>query len=335
MRIKKLITKRRADLLSYWDVVLEWEDELSRELGCELYNECPWVGKPFFEKFISRFPRLYFLVQTTRPTFVFEMSDWRFSGINNFSNVVPCIIDAYPNRFPVEIMRYQYRRNKIVFFTSRQVYDYYVSKKLNFKVFHLAVSISSKYAVSPTTVFDKKYDAAIVGRPNPVLYRYLMTYAESHPDFTYVFHDGPKENHKFYYKTNKGDCLGELDTREKYMGLMRQVRVGLYSTSGMDGDKFLDDNESIDTAQYHQVTPRFLEMIACGCHIMARYESNSDTIFFEMEMFCKSIESYNDFECRMDRYLSMSPNMERYSQYLRKHYTSQRAIELASMLKAI
>ena len=289
MKIKQIITRRSLKRLSYWDVVFEWEDELAKVLECDFYRQYPLAEKQIFEKFILRFPRLYFLFQTTKPSFVFEMSDCRQSCINNFQNIIPCIIDSYPNRFPINIFRQQYWRNKVVLFTSRQVYDYYSMQPLNFKVFHFPVSISSKYAISPSTHFEKKYDAALVGRPNPILQRYLYTYSESHPDFIYIYHNGLEKNHTFHYQTSRGEYIGELESRDKYMEILRQTRVCLYSTSGMDGDKSLDDNRIVDTAQYHQVTPRFLEMLACGCHIIARYSCTNDCYFFHC-IDCNNIE---------------------------------------------
>lgn len=335
MKIKQIITRRGAKHLSYWDVVFEWEDELAKGLGCNFYRQCPLTDKRLFEKFINKFPRLYFLFQTTKLSFVFEMSDCRQSGINNFHNIIPCVIDSYPNRFSINEFRHQYWRNKVVLFTSRQVYDYYSMQPLNIKVFHLPISISSKYTITPSTHFEKKYDAAFVGRPNPILQRYLFTYSESHPNFIYIYHNGPEENHTFHYQASNGEYIGELESRDEYMEILRQTRVCLYSTSGMDSDKFLDNNCIVDTAQYHQVTPRFLEMLACGCHIIARYEKNSDTDYFELEKFCKSIETYRDFEIKMNSYLNMDVNMEMYSNYLSKHYTSKRAQELSELLQSI
>lgn len=109
------------------------------------------------------------------------------------------------------------------------------------------------------------------------------------------------------------------------MELMRKSRVMLYSIPGIDGDR--------ETNGFHPVTPRFLESIACGCNLLLRYEENSDTDFYELASFGKSIETYDDFEAAFDKALASPADMDVYSRYLRKHYTSVRAEKLRKCLE--
>lgn len=331
MKLRNIITRRLIEKHSSWDLVFEWEDEIRDILNCHFYYTKKYFrGRGKVEKLIKKFPFLYFLLQTYRKSFVFEMMEFRKEHINNKSNIVPCIIDCYPNSYPLNTFISQYCNNRIVFLTSKQVYDYYKEQELPFKIAHLPISLPSKYAITSQTKFSKCYDAALIGRPNPILESYLGRYAAEHPSFTYVYHKLIDNNH--CYLVSDGANLGDLDTRDKYMSLLKKVRVGLYSTSGMDNDKLSVTKYVVNTGEFHQVTPRYLEMIACGCHIMARYEDNSDTEYFELTKFCESINTYEQFENKMNLYLSTEPDLNLYSAYLKKHYTSVRAYELNEIL---
>ena len=83
---------------------------------------------------------------------------------------------------------------------------------------------------------------------------------------------------------------------------------------------------------FNHVTPRFLEMIAAGCHVLCRYMPNADTEYFELSRFCPSIESYEQFEKLMNKALKESIPIDQYKQYLKKHYTSVRAQQLKDIL---
>ena len=95
----------------------------------------------------------------------------------------------------------------------------------------------------------------------------------------------------------------------------------VYSTPGIDGGE-------TRTNGFNQITPRFLELIACGCHVIARYPSNPDTDYYEINKFCPNIEDYLQFEKRLDYCLETEVNLDNYRHYLLKHYTSVRCKEL-------
>jgi hypothetical protein len=112
------------------------------------------------------------------------------------------------------------------------------------------------------------------------------------------------------------------------MNLMSQSKVGLYATPGIDGDE-------IRTNGFSQITPRFLEYVSCGCHIIARYNENSDAKFYEIETFSPSIQTYEQFESNLDYALKNEINKTKYSNYLHKHYTSNRAELLKSIILSL
>lgn len=106
---------------------------------------------------------------------------------------------------------------------------------------------------------------------------------------------------------------------------MQKAKCGFYATPGMD------DSES-RTNGFNQVTPRFLELIACGCHILARYPENPDTKYFELHNITPSIESYEQFEHLLNKALNEEVDMQIYADYLKNHYTSKIAKQIMTDL---
>ena len=326
IKIEQLITSRKTVHEFYMDLVYEWEDEFKQELNVPFFHERYFRGRRKLLAVIKRFPFLSFLLQTRKPAFLFELSDWRFNDLNNAGNIIPCIVDFYVRDPEINYFVRMHRNNRLIFVTSRQAYDYLLSKNLPFDVQHLPLSLPTKYKLSPHMKFEKKYDMLILGRSNPVLLSFVKRYASIHSNFVYVY--SRHENEHFVCYTSNGKCLGNKDSRSDYLDLLRQGRVCIYSTSGMDNDK-------AQTEGFHQVTPRFLEMLACGCHVMARYERNSDTDYYELSQHWPSIDNYEQFSSCLDSYLDKAPDLNFYSNYLEKHYTCKRIEQLKNALKEI
>ena len=89
----------------------------------------------------------------------------------------------------------------------------------------------------------------------------------------------------------------------------------------------------MDANGWNQVTPHFLEEVAGMCHIIARYPENADTQWYEMDQICKCVGSYEEFAQLVDRYRNESVDYEKYTRYLKKHYTTQRAALLKEILR--
>lgn len=176
---------------------------------------------------------------------------------------------------------------------------------------HLALSLSDRYKITSNTCYEKKYDVILIGRQNPVLKDFLDQYKKTHPDLTIFI---PSKQ--------------ELASRDGYLDSMKKSRIALYATPGIDGGEKR-------TNGFSQVTPRFLEMVASGCNIIARYKTNADTDYYELEKFCQSINTYEEFEKEMDKCRIKGPDMTFYSSYLKKHYTSKRVEELQVILNEI
>lgn len=325
MEIEYIGTCRKFEHWPSFDLVYEWEDVFAEKLGCNFAYKKSWYNSK-----LRRIPLLNLFARHWSNTFCFEMIPGIYGAhLDNMKTVIPCIIDFFLTKESMPLFISGYSNNKVVLLSSKESFDFvedYLQQNniKNFNIGHLALSISDKYAIDKVTRFEKKYDLVLMGRQNPVLESFLNQYIKSHPDLYYVYRE--LKDGKFNYYTNRGECLGDINTRDKYMTLMRNAKCGLYSTPGIDGGEKR-------TNGFSQVTPRFLELIACGCHIIARYKQNSDTDYYELEQFSPSVDSYEQFEQMLDKARSSEVDMKSYSSYLLKHYTSVRAIQLKEIIK--
>ena len=324
MKLDTILTKRSFEHWPSYDLVYEWEDVLKESFACLLEDE----RKILYNKYFKRIPLLPQLVQTSKSAFKFEMFPILKYRADNQSNIIPCIIDYYLTDEHLSDFISSYIRNKIVCISSKEVYDYLKNKGIDGKLnlVHFPLSISDKYKVTKHTKFEKKYDLVLMGRQNPILKGFLDAYIKEHNDFYYVYRE--QRGNEFLYYTSRGECLGDINTREKYIELMKQAKCGLYATPGIDGGE-------TRTNGFSQVTPRFLELIACGCHVIARYKQNSDTDFYQINKFSESIDDYESFERALDYARNNPVDMNKYSIYLSNHYTSSRANLLSQIIKEL
>lgn len=321
MQLKQIITERLYKTWPSYDLIQEWEDEIVRTLNVELFFDTKYRHN----RIMSHIPFWSKCLLPSSPAFMYNMSPNLKNDINNKRTIVPCIIDFYINE-PSKLQQFYHRYDKhpVVLISSREVFNFLKNNQCPLNIDHLPLSISSKYLIHIERPFEKKYDLVMLGRQNPLLEDYVKKYAKEHSSFVYVYRI--QKNGIFNYYTSKGELLGNINNREKYVSLMRQARVGLYSTPGIDGGEKR-------TNGFNQVTPRFLEFVACGCHIIARYPNNADTDYYELSKFSPSICNYEQFEQQLNTYLSKDVDVNFYSKYLEKHYTSQRCKDLQQILE--
>ena len=321
MTLNGILTTRNYNTWPSYDIVYEWEDIIANKLTLSLIEE----NEILTNRIIRCVPYLGKVIQTNINTFTYEMFPTLKNRYNNKKNIIPCIIDFYLKENDFEKFTKSYLNNQLICISSKEVYELLkkssICKSLN--IAHLPLSISDKYRITPTTYFDKKYDLVLMGRQNPVLESFLEKYLREHKDLNYVYR--VQKNDEFLYYNSKGECLGNINTREKYISLMKKAKCGLYATPGIDGGEKR-------TNGYNQVTPRFLELVACGCHIIARYPQNPDTEYYELANFSKSINSYDDFEKALDFARNNDVCMTKYSKYLEQHYTTKRTKELFNLI---
>lgn len=320
--IKQILSSRFEKHGQDYGIVHEWEDILSESLSLPIVKDC----KKLRSKYIFvKFPHLAKLIQTSTPSFLYTMLPLGNPPGNNKKNIITCIIDFFlRDKEELELFYHTYQNNPIVLISSKEAYDYLKSQNCPLKIHHWALSISDKYKITSDILSNKKYDVVMLGRQNPVLKNYLEKYQLKHPELTYIYRKQVEK--KWFYYDNHNKSIGELTTRKEYMELLKQARIGLYATPGMD-------NARDNTKGFNQVTPRFLEYLVSGCHVIARYPQNADTDFYEINKFSPNIETYEAFEKAMDYARYNDINTDIYSTYLQKHYTSVRAKQLQSILK--
>lgn len=320
MRLNKIYTNRNYETWPSWDLVFEWEDIFKERLNI------PFIWFNFF--LLKLGDRILFLnkIFIKKNMLVHEMGARSKNHFFNHKKVIPFIIDYNIDDNEFSNFEKAYSQNPIVLISSFEIYKYLLTKKIKLKIDHLALSISDKYKISQHTKFNKEYDLVLMGRQNPVLEKYLAEYIKKNPSFSYVYRK--EVDSQFLYYTSDDEALGNINTRQKYIDLMKKSRVGLYSTSGVD----LDENK---TKGFNQVTPRFLELIACGCHIIARYKKNPDTDYYNLESFSRNIDTYEKFEEDLNSKLNSDVDLTYYAKYLENHYTSKRLDRLQDILNTI
>lgn len=325
MQIKKIITKRFYQKHPALQLVYEWEEVFKRELNASYiidFNNVTMAKK--FGKLYNLFP-----LCTRKPALLVDMNPKdRITPHNNRSNVIPYIIDFYfKGEDDLNFFYKNYNKHKLIFISSIEVFEFLKSVNCPLNIEHLALSITDDLSITPDSHFDKEFDVLLMGRQNPVLTGWLERYRETHKDLRVV--SCKREDGHYNYYDQNGVFMGNADEREGVIELLKKSRIGLYTTKGVDGDG-MDD-----THGFSQVTPRFLEYIATGNHIIARYIKNSDSDFYEMNKICSNTVSYEDFERQVDNARKSEVDMKFYSNYLQKHYTSTRVKEFNEKIKSI
>lgn len=326
MTIEQIYTRRYSTGQNYAQpIIFEWEDILAGELSI------PVVQYPFYFKAVNRLGIHSPLTGPCKNTFRFVTNGRDYDEPMNNKHIIPCIIDFFEREDQLQSFYRKHLRNKLVLLSSPFDYHYLREKGCPIPIGLFAYSLSDKYAITGRKV-EKKYDIVLTGRQDPLLYSFFKEYVKKHPEVTYVKRGKELENDdsktKAYF-VNGRDCLGTMETREDFMKLQARGKVSLYGVQGYS-DGF--------TKGFYHMTPHFLEIIACGCHVIARYpvgEAGVDARYYEFDRFSPSVETYEAFESAMDRALSMEVDLNRYAAYLQKHYTSSRVKELVKQLNAL
>ena len=326
MDIKQIYSRRKIMGHNYAQpIIYEWEDEISREMGIPV---CPY---PSFYRYPNRLHIHSSLIGPSQDTFRFVINGRDYDEPMNSKHIIPCIIDFFENDEQLQEFYRKHFRNKLVLVSSPFDYQYLKEKICPLNIGLFAYSLSDKYAITNQKI-AKKYDIVLTGRQDPLLYSFFKEYVKKHPEVTYVKRgkdlDNDSTKTKKYY-LNGEECVGAVETREEFMNLQAQGRATLYGVQG-----YLDGF----TKGFYHMTPHFLEIIACGCHVLLHYPSGTDGAdaqYYEFEKFSPSIETYDAFESAMDKALNSEVDYNMYSTYLKKHYTSSRVKELQELLKGL
>lgn len=173
--------------------------------------------------------------------------------------------------------------------------------------------------------YHKDFDIILIGRVSDGFQVFIDRFRKEHPEVK-IADRKIEDGHYYYYNSQKPfEKIGSADSREDYMALLKRSKAFIYTTPGIDGDK--------KTHGLSQVTPRFLEALACGCNPVMKYQDNEDTRYYELEKFGASVGSYEDFESQLMSAIANPLDFDSTIKYLSKHLTSIRAQELTEIMK--
>lgn len=328
---RSIMNGKTNDKKHCFDIVYEWEDILAEELGYQIVLrsksefDFDYICRKIYRRIGVPFFRLFNLLDFRHgeKAIMFDVSTKQQDGIYNNKKYIPCLIDYFLDEIMYSNFLNAYRKNPLVLISSREVYEYLVTKECPLKVAHFPLSLPDQYRINE--IYDKEYDLIIAGRENPLLMKYVNEYEYEYPQ-TRILRRRYEKGHFIYYLSATGEIVGIGDSREQYIELLKKSKIALYTTPGMDGTRK-------DANGWNQVTPRFLEEISAQCHIIARYPVNADTRWYEMDKICTCVKSYDEFKNMMNDFTQRDVDINLYKKYLEKHYTSTRAKLLKQILK--
>ena len=329
MRLSSINTKRGFEHRFFYDLVFEWEDAISATLGIPLYYEySPYLMyRKMRNKYLRKLPILRDFLYPSGISLCFDMNPVDEPRFNS-KHIIPWIIDFYLPEERLPYFNEAYKEHPVVLISCLDAF--FFLKEHNdlcpdIKIAYLPLSLPDQYALF--SVADcKKYDVALVGNQDDQMKLYFDKYVLNHPHISYVYRNN--RNGDFSYYTNNCDKPISGGSRKDYINILRSSRVTLYATSMLYGNIKGGKN-------FNHVTPRFLEYLAAGCHVLCRYIPNADTEFFELEKFCPPINTYEQFERLLDEALSKPIDSEFYARYLKMHFTSVRAKQLEEILSKL
>jgi hypothetical protein len=260
--------------------------------------------------------------------FVFELyvgtePDFATSAVS-----IPLMIDFWKNT-NLEQFYATYRNCKIVFISSLEAFDFLKQHNCPLPIEHVGLSLSDRFRLDEKTTFVKKYDILLAGRlnirTNQVLRDYLDRFVLKFPETEYLYQE--EIDGEYYYVSNQRGTIGKFHTRDAYINLLRASKISFYSTPGIDGGEKR-------TGGFNPVTPRYLELLSAQCLLLGKYPRNEETAFYELERVCPNVDSYEAFESILLDYLAQKkPCFATHREILDKHYTSNRARQIAEITK--
>jgi hypothetical protein len=331
IRLGGIYTIRDVKQPYYWDIVFEWEDELAKQLELPLIRvgekydriyKPSWIRKVFnrlnaYQVWDRLFfqPKKYFLAFHIGPPGVYSF--------HSRKDVIPIIIDFWKAE---DLNRFQhiFSLSKIVFITSREVFNYLESQKIRVNISHLALSLADKVYHEPGRQ-EKEFDLIQPGRQNEQLGQYTKLLLAEFPELHYVY--AKKLDGKLVMFSTRRGNLGEFASREAFLNLLRRTKITVLSAPGLDDD-------AKRTGGFSPVTPRFLESAACDCCMVGLYPANDDFTYYGIDKICKNVQDYTAFRSAVLKFLQ-DPQLPDHREFLARHLTSQRAVELKEKLSKL
>jgi hypothetical protein len=330
INIVGIYTTRDTKQPYYWDVVYEWEDQLSASLNVPLIS----IGKKYdriykpsvFKKILNRInfyqtvdkfffkPSGYFLAFHIGPPGVYSF--------HSRKDVIPLIIDFWKTE---DLQRFEsiFSLNRYVGISSREVYEFLMSKNLKLNLQHVPLSLPDRmFALRQKITTKRNFDIVQFGRQNRNLEGYMKALLAEFPEINYVY--AQRVNNRLEMVSTINGKLGSFDSRSEFLDLLRNTKICLLSAPGLDDDK-------VRTGGFSPVTPRFLEGAACGCHLVGIFPDNPDFAYNTIDKICVNVKTYDSFRSTILKCLSSVPQPD-HTEYLKSHVTSRTAQTLKEIL---
>lgn len=332
MIIENIYSDRRSYTEVYSDLIYEWEEDFSNQLKVPIVSYSKWHNKFLngMTKIIDKF-RVLTIIQhldkikkPKKYTLIFNLCPTKRFSYRTSSNKIPYIID-FDFRVDLSAFYSNYKNCALVLISSLESYNYLIKNKCPLKIKHLPLSISDRYKLYKDDN-TRKYDA-IIARPNRVFMNYIERYASDHPSFEYVIRkwEGSAMYKGNVYYSNKKGAIGEFSDRAAYFELLKNTKVALYATPGLD-----EPNKRF----MNHVTPSLFEYISSGCRIIARYADNAETASFNLKSFVPSVDSYEAFSEQLTSYINSNSTdyLQESEKYLQSVYTSDQITKFKSII---
>ena len=342
MKISSVLSSRAFEHNPSYQLIFEWEEDLSYDLSVPLLDAKPLYRKILINRATKKLvnslganalARLNKVVEQFRVrhqsglNLVFELYVATEPNFTTSAHTVPILVDFWKHTDLASFYR-TYRDCKLVLVSSLEALAFLKENNCPLPVEHLGLSLSDRYRLEPNIRYSKQYDILLAGRlnirTNQRLRDYLELFVKKYPATEYLYQEEIKG--EFYYVSNQRGTIGKFQTREDYMRLLRASKISFYSTPGLDGGEKR-------TGGFNPVTPRYLELLSAQCLLLGRYPDNEETRFYELARVCPNTQSYEEFEITMSDYLSQQqPSFDTHRDILAKHYTSCRAQQLAQLM---
>lgn len=329
--ITTIVSRRNNETRAFFDVCYEWEDILSKKLNANI--KCFHAGEYHCRRVIGKaFPDSYSLKQDINARnlsvyFVMFPSELKYySKING----IPVFLDVWSEK-AVDIIVKKTKKFQIYYVTSLDVFRKIKEKDESAAVRYMPLSVSDQY-FSPyfEQYRDKKYDVIQMGRRNPVLHDFMLTYVSENPEIEYLYSEMGNNVGGLEYISTKYGRIGKLDTRQKLVQTLALSRVSLVSSPAID-----NDNKGQFGVDFP--TPRFYESAVLGCAMVGRYTLNDEMKKQNIPKVCNNVQTYTQFKESMYRALTITRTelYENDKNFIRNNLTSVRAKQIKDDLESI
>lgn len=323
----KIMTERKYEDRSFYQVAWEWEDAIKdtlERMGVDVEFDYVRATKNKALQYLYKFiiTKHQIPIKKTDISEVEIYFPLRVWHCNQYirKNMIPIYLDAYEE--DTDIIIQMTKKLPFFFVTAYDTYESIKKKDLNSRVQFMPLSISDVWITKE--IPHKDIDVIQMGRRSDVLHQYMMNYCDMHPNVNYVYLESKKT---WNYTSTINGNMGTLDTRDDFMNMLRRAKVSLVSTPGLETQRF---------GKFDFFTPRFFESAAAWCMMLGRYTENEEADRLNISSVCHNVLDENDFAQVLSTYLSSGIHGEYRTNielFLKNNCTSVRAKQIYRLIE--